>query len=397
MQYYFNNLNATSVQRLINGILVARFGEDIRLTPLYGADGGRDAETAPSNPYFESEISADTSRPKSQTTRLRQGRYLFQVKHHRTVDASLSEARRAVIADFERELQRNVIRRVGAERVNYFFLVTNVPSSKDALAKLDKKRTVLLQSMLNLHADVWWQEQIVAYLDQMPALWNRFPEMFAGNRVPVMAEVARSALETLPRAVRIALDNQYQREENVKFRQIDLEKSLFKLFVDLDVTPQYLAPEEQRELLLAEMHQGLPDDPIQHKDDGIITNPRYASFEREPLVSAIRVLLNEREVSTRKVVLEGGPGQGKSTLTQMAAQIYRQRILGRENIDPEGRWTPPSKARLLFRIELRNYAEHLSTEAECSIEQYIATTIKRAPGAVRLVLMTYTHLLRVPQ
>ena len=44
MQYYFNNLDATSFQRLINGILVARFGEDIRLTPLYGADGGRDGK-----------------------------------------------------------------------------------------------------------------------------------------------------------------------------------------------------------------------------------------------------------------------------------------------------------------------------------------------------------------
>ena len=56
MQYYFNNLDATSFQRLINGILVARFGEDIQLTPLYGADGGRDGETAPGNPYFELEI-----------------------------------------------------------------------------------------------------------------------------------------------------------------------------------------------------------------------------------------------------------------------------------------------------------------------------------------------------
>jgi hypothetical protein len=380
MQYYFNNLNATSFQRLINSILVARFGEDIRLTPLYGADGGRDGETAPGNPYFDCEIRAETSFPKGQITPPRQGRYLFQVKHHRTVDARLSEARRVVIADFERELQRNVMGRVGAGRVNYFFLVTNVPSSKNALAKLDKKRTVLLQGIANLHADVWWQEQIMAYLDQMPVLWNGFPKMFAGNKVPLLAEVARTSPGTLPRAVRIALGNQYEREVNVKFRQIDLEKSLFKLFVDLDVTSQYLAPEEQRELLLAEMYQGLPDEPIQKRDDSIFSGHRYMPFEREHLVSAIGVLLNEREALTRKIVLEGGPGQGKSTLTQMAAQIYRQRILDIENIDPEERWRPPSKVRLPFRIELRNYAEHLSNDAEFSIEQYIATIIKRDSG-----------------
>jgi hypothetical protein len=380
MQYYFNNLDATSFQRLINGILVARFGEDIRLTPLYGADGGRDGETAPGNPYFELEITPERPRPNDQFVPPRQGRYLFQVKHHRTVDASLTEARRVVIGDFERELKRNVKGRVGAERVNYFFLVTNVPSSKDALAKLDKKRTTLLQGIPNLHADVWWQEQIVAYLDQVPKLWNAFPEMFAGNTVPLLAEVVRSAPGILARAVRTALNAQYNREVNVKFRQIDLEKSLFKLFVDLDVTPQYLAPEEQRKLLLAEIHPGLPNDPIQHEDDDIFTRHRYSSFERQHLVSAIGVLLNERESLTRKVLLEGGPGQGKSTLTQMATQIYRQRILGIESIDPEGRWRPPSKVRVPFRVELRNYAEHLSTDAECSIEQYITATIKRDSG-----------------
>src|SRR5262249_40954966 len=104
MQYYFNNLNATSFQRLINGILVARFGEDIRLTPLYGADGGRDGETASGNPYFKFEISVERPHPKDQFAPPRKGRYLFQVKHHRTVDISLSEARRVVVADFESEL-----------------------------------------------------------------------------------------------------------------------------------------------------------------------------------------------------------------------------------------------------------------------------------------------------
>jgi len=56
MEYYFDHLDPTKFQRLVNTILVARFGEDVRLTPLRGQDGGRDGETAPRNPYFEFQV-----------------------------------------------------------------------------------------------------------------------------------------------------------------------------------------------------------------------------------------------------------------------------------------------------------------------------------------------------
>ena len=38
---------------------------------------------------------------------------------------------------------------------------------------------------------------------------------------------------------------------------------------------------------------------------------------------------------TRKIILEGGRGQGKSTITQMAVQIYRDQILGKNDLSPE--------------------------------------------------------------
>jgi len=36
VEYYFDEIDPTRFQRLINTILVARFGEDVRLTPLRG-------------------------------------------------------------------------------------------------------------------------------------------------------------------------------------------------------------------------------------------------------------------------------------------------------------------------------------------------------------------------
>lgn len=54
MQYDLNQLSDPKrFQRLVNALLTARFGEDARLTPLQGADGGSDGETATANPYME--------------------------------------------------------------------------------------------------------------------------------------------------------------------------------------------------------------------------------------------------------------------------------------------------------------------------------------------------------
>jgi len=105
MEYYFDEIDPISFQRLINTILVARLGEDARLTPLRGQDGGRDGETAPGNPYFEFQVGDKSRESQGPFLPPRVGRYLFQVKHHRTSEGQLSEARRVVIAEFAKELK----------------------------------------------------------------------------------------------------------------------------------------------------------------------------------------------------------------------------------------------------------------------------------------------------
>lgn len=252
IEYYFDQLDPIKFQRLINTILVARFGEDARLTPLRGHDGSRDGETAPGNPYFEFQVSETIFMAQGFAQPPRKGRHLFQVKHHRASDRPSSEARQAVIADFKRELEDNVLKRKADERVNYFLLITNVPSSKDAIAKIDKIRSDFLRDVQNLHADVWWKERVVAHLDQMPSVWGSFPEMFAGSIAPFLAQVVDQKSQGLPRAIRIAINHQYDQDKSVKFRQIELEQNLAKLFVDLDIDNRDLPAETQQKLMTAQ-------------------------------------------------------------------------------------------------------------------------------------------------
>lgn len=376
MEYYFNNLDATAFQRLVNTILVARLGEDARLTPLRGADGGRDAETAPGNPYFEYQVTA-VSPPTGLFAPLRKGRYLFQVKHHRTTDTRISDARKLVVSDFQNELKANVLSRSDAEGVNYFFLITNVPSSKDALESLDRVRGKLLKGQ-NIHADIWWEEQITAYLDLMPSVWRSFPNLFPGNVVPLLARVAEDSPTELPRAVRMMLDHQYARDSKVKFRQINLEQSLSKLFVDLEVGIHHLSYEDKQCLL----NPSATEETLPHEDIADVASS-LEQFQVRPFsetASAVGLMLDESVSATRKILLEGGPGQGKSTITQMAAQIYRQHVLGRNDLDPEGRWSPPQKLRLPFRIELKDFAEWLNEHSDASVEEYLAFRIKKYSG-----------------
>lgn len=382
MEYYFNNLDPTSFQRLVNGILVARYGENVRLTPLRGADGGRDAETAPGNPYFEYQVVSQQR--QSFRTEPRAGRYLFQVKHHRTLDVRLSDARASVIADFERELKANVLPREDDERVNYFFLITNVPSSRDSILAVDHKRRALLKDFPNLHTDVWWQEAVTALLDQTPSLWSSFPEMFAGGKVPFLTDIVNKSTSNLPRAVRAAIGLQYQRDSVVKFKQIELEKSLTKLFVDLDVDLRFLDGDDAQFLIIENTNRRAGISESAQEADRYYYP--YSYRHNVSLTSALGVLLNENNPATQKILLEGGPGQGKSTITQMMAQIYRSEVLLRADLNPEGRWFIPEKKRLPLRMELRHFAEWLGDHPDGSVEAYLAEMLHKDSGGSQVTV-----------
>jgi len=231
-EFYFNELDPTNFQRLINAILVARYGEPVRLSPLRGRDGGRDAALAePCELAFDlrSGLRAKGLPYESE------GIAIFQVKHHRTVDGPILNARNAVVADFERELVNNILSRPENENVKSFFLVTSVPASRESIVKVDLKRKKLLTNHPTLHADVLWSEHVTAWLDQYPQIWSTFPDLFAGKVVPSVGAVAANADSRVARSFRQALTIQFRRDQVVRFRQVALEEKLTRLFVDLDL------------------------------------------------------------------------------------------------------------------------------------------------------------------
>jgi len=63
----------------------------------------------------------------------------------------------------------------------------------------------------------------------------------------------------------MAISHQYAQDKKVKFRQIELEKTLAKLFVDLDIDVQELPLANQQELMDAQFQRY-----EQHMDEGLV-------------------------------------------------------------------------------------------------------------------------------
>jgi hypothetical protein len=377
-QYYLDALEPAVFQRLVNALLVLRYGEGVRLLPLRGKDGGRDAETPPGSSYFT--VSIPPSRDGIDPGPIKPGRYLFQAKHHRMTERPATTVRSEVLQEFTEELNLNVLPRSDMQGVDFFFLITNVPSSREVFDKVDERRRSPLQAKRELHADILWCEHLTAWLDQGVTVWPAFPEIFAGGVVPHLGKVASEDPGGLPRSIRLAIKTQYSRDSVIRFRQVNLEQRLSRLFVDLDADTndarvRFLHRDqiffEQSDFRFQE--SGLENESLEH---ALMGGPSEAG--------ALAFLTSKRSRRLSRIILEGGPGQGKSTLTQMLTQVYRSLI-----IDPASEYKPHThridEARLPIRVELRLFAEWLGT-SDRSVEQYVAELFGKDSGGAQVTV-----------
>lgn len=103
------------------------------------------------------------------------------------------------------------------------------------------------------------------------------------------------------------------------------------------------------------------------------------------------------------VVLVGGPGHGKTTLSQLIAQAYRAAMLEPVNLAPGARSTVeataaalgrlrmalPGNRRWPVRVDLAKYAEHLSTGADTALLRWISSRVSdRAAAEVQPAQLT---------
>ena len=242
-----------------------------------------------------------------------------------------------------------------------YYLLTNVPGTAHPKSgSIDSVQRVL-DDQLPIPAQCWWRDDINRRLDDAWDIKWSYPEVLSGP------DILRLVIETglshdAPRrtaAIRACVKDQFDRDKEVRFKQVQLENELLNLFIDVPVT--------------------IPDSsgskPHQRAEFGVfraiaqeIATERVASEYRvhpEALtVGAASLLLHplaQRHLD--RVVIEGAPGQGKSTIVQYICQIHRSRILDEGINDPRiPNLHRQSPVRLPLKIDCRDFATWLNRQ-----------------------------------
>lgn len=384
--YQYEQLNDQSFQHLCQSLLLKAF-PDLQCLPVGQPDGGRDAfvrlfRAAPVTDRF----------------------MLFQVKF---VKSQPTDVRKWLLKILKGELPKiKKQMESGAER---FVLVTNAAGSAHSGTGSIDKLQELLDEHIPVPAQAWWRDDLDRRLDNSWDLKLLYPALLSG------ADLLRLIMEAAPsedrqrrqNAIAAFLSGQFDSDREVKFKQAELENDIFDLFVDVPLVPRIPAERKNGvderlaasflraatsapgEVDFAQVRQWLK---VESRDDHELI--RY--YPREEVWLGAVSLLLDRDFHQAQplVILEGGPGQGKSTIAQYICQIHRMRLLDISGSDTVDSNHIASPIRIPFKVELRDFANWLhgrnpfgiagseeSTDSGSrSLEAFISALVQHASG-----------------
>jgi hypothetical protein len=366
MDYPLENLGPERFQQLCQALLIAE-NSNVQCYPVGMPDGGRDAT--------------------QQIAETEESRFvIFQVKYSRSargeedgiqwlIDAAAGEAEKAS--------------RLKARGATSYVFITNVGGT----SHLDKgsmdKLSSALWKMMGMPVSCWWRDDIARRLDNSWTLKLRYPDLLTGQDfLRLLLERGDEAQQRRLNALRAFLADQYQEDQEVKFKQVELQNRLLDLFVDLPFS--VLVPGDPSLALTA--FSGLGNKiTINGGKEGTTIKERADDGS----IGTATLLLRDPPVLWRLIV-EGAPGQGKSTLAQYLCQVHRIRILSKAEdlamLPPEHRSSP---VYLPFKVDLRDLSEWLSgadpfttnsappiVVTERTVEAFIARLVAHKAGGI---------------
>ena len=215
--------------------------------------------------------------------------------------------------------------------------------------------------------------------ERLDNAWNlkfAHPALFTGTdllRLVVEASPSEGR-ERRQNAIRAFLSDQFEYDREVKFKQAELENDLFDLFTDVPLLPwkdPFEGKHREVELLLASFSRVATSASGSVDSDGVdrwleMVWGRASGFggyyPRDEVWLGTASLLLDRDFQQAEpfVILEGAPGQGKSTIAQYICQVHRIRMLAHKGSGTVDNGHLNSPLRLPFKVELRDFATWLS-------------------------------------
>lgn len=358
MDYPYENLNPEKFQEFAQALLAKEF-PDLQCFPVAQPDGGRD--------IIRYELGFGTHNFA-----------IYQVKYVRKPDTE-KDTHQWLLGIIESEAPK--VKSLIKNGAKQFFLVTNVRGTAHLDAGSIDKMNNLLEEKLGIPSRCWWRDDLNRKLDDAWNLKWAYPELMTGpDLIRSIIEFGLSEhQERRASAIRAFVTEQFASDQIVKFKQVDLQNRLLNLFIDV---PALLPRNRENPKKIMDFHQNIYN-VIAHR---LVTTERekvpvdesqFLYFHERngiPIGAATLLLHPLIQKQIPWVVLEGAPGQGKSTVTQYLCQVHRMRLFGAEETkkllpddykNSEGLFAIPehhitSHVCLPFRIDLRDLASWLS-------------------------------------
>lgn len=340
LPYFYENLDEDRFQKLAQAILTTTF-PNVQSLPVKQPDGGRDAFS----PYYLNG---------------KHEFYVFQVKFSRAPNTkSERDAVKALIAT-EGEKVEALIKR-GATA---YYLITNVAGTAHLDVGSIDKVNAALTAAFGIPSYCWWRDDLDSRIDANGSIKWSYPDIIKATDILPALLGGVWGTHSREQALKSYLAIQYSNEAEVKFKQVELQNKLLDLFVDVPAAPTIQT--EHENFIFAQIRSGslvsqqdfieIDDEEVGYIDDD--DSPVYIRHGRRALSAS--ALLLDASANNNCIVLEGAPGQGKSTITQYICQVNRIKLLGKElerDFVDRGHLATPT--RFPFRIDLRDYAAWL--------------------------------------
>ena len=376
MVYSYETLGEHRFQALVQALFVAQHPRT-QCLPVGQPDGGRDA-------FFF--IAPN-----------RQDHGVVQVKFSRDPQ---NKTERDVIQALIKSEKPKIARLIRRGAQEYYF-VTNVRGTSHIETGSIDRVNAELTDAFSIPVTVWWRDDIDRRLEQHPDLKWSYPEILKATDILFLllsraSYDANSAL-LAARSLTNYMATQYSADKEIRFKQADLRSDLITSFVDVP--------------LGIKRSQTRGDHGPYFRDQGgdpfgtyVAELTRYAdsdfddddrALDHSGLAGAF-LLQMPLFKGVSRFVLEGAPGQGKSTVTQFLCQVNRLRLLpDKRELSSVAAQHTAAPSRMPFRVDLRDFAMWVSgrhpyadedqlapNEGKPSLENFLAMQVSWHSGGI---------------
>ena len=329
MDYQYENLGHERFQEFCN-CLVAKEFPDFQSFPVGQRDGGRDSLA-----YIMNSTKKDF--------------IVFQVKYVRN-PKKIDDVHKWLTKTIKDEAPKidNLIPK-GAKK---FYLLTNVNGTACLESGSIDKINKILEDKIKIPSVCWWRDDLSRRIEKDPLFKWSFPEVLHGQDIlnSILFQHINENKERRESIIRAYLADQYEVDNEVKFKQIELQNKLFDLFTDVPIRIKKFKGKNKKIKRTLEF--------IIRSQKNIASYEESIFLEENNSIGSASLLLHPKtQNEIQRILLEGAPGQGKSTISQFICQVHRARLLNKkEDLELLPDDLKNTSVRLPFKIDLRDIA-----------------------------------------